>query len=366
MTTSALPLRLSLEAPRRLAAGTLFVRGTPRLREAVRIRLHDGQGTTGLGEALPLPGYSRDDADTAFAVLTELADKTLEVPREASGIAQIAATLAPFDAALVRAPSARFALECALLDLLSRRAGQSAAAWLAKGRQSRALQPVAVSVLLPDDEAGAVATAAQAAARGHTVLKLKVARADRSAAQEMALLGAVRAAADAAAPGAVRLRLDANGEMDPATLQQRLAAWSTFGIELIEEPLAGDALLALPALPLPWAADESLADPTRTAALLALPRYRGPAALVLKPAMLGLLRCFGLAEAAAARRLGVIVTHSLDGDLGFAAACALAQALPQPPWPCGLAPHAGLRRTVAPQAWLPVPTGLGLGVPDWD
>lgn len=351
-------LRLHLGTPWRAPAGTLVVRGTPRVREAVRIRLTDEQGTSGLGEALPLPGYSRDDADTAFRVLGRLAGAVLEVPQGARGLAQIAATLAPFDAALACAPSARFALECALLDLLARRALQSAAAWLAQGR---ALQRVAVSMLLPDDDTLAVAAAAQAVARGHRVLKLKVARADRSATQEMALLAAVRAAAEAAAPGAVRLRLDANGAMDPATLVQRMAGWSAFGVELVEEPLAGEALLALPALPLPWAADESLIEPARAAALLALPRDRRPAALVLKPALLGLARCFELADAAAARGVGVIVTHSLDGDIGHAAACALAQSLPQPPWPCGLALHGGLCRAFEPGPWLPAPAAQGLG-----
>ncbi len=355
-------LRLQLGTPWRAAAGTLRVRGTPRVREAVRIRVVDDEGRAGLGEALPLPGYSRDDADTVFAVLSGMAGTALEAPHAARGVAQIAATLAPFDATLAGAPSARFALECALLDLLARRAGLSAAAWLANGQHGRALQPVAVSVLLPEDDALAVAAAAQAAARGHTVLKLKVARAERRAAQEMRLLAAVRAAADAAAPGAVRLRLDANGALDPATLVQRMSAWSAFGVELVEEPLAGDALLTLPALPLPWAADESLMEPARAAALLALPRERRPAALVLKPALLGLARCFELADAAAARGLGVIVTHSLDGEPGFAAACALAQALPRPPWPCGLAPHAGLRQTADPGAWLPRPTRAGLGI----
>ena len=334
-----------LQPPWRVAAGTITVRGVARPRQAVRIRLLDGQGSVGLGEALPLPGFSRDDADTAHAVLVALTGTPLEVPDEGRALTQIAAALAPLDAALAASVSARFALECALLDLLSRRAGQSAAAWLAEGRR---LQSVPVSMLLPDDETSAVAAATQAAARGHTVLKLKVARADRKPAQEEALLAAVRAAADAATPGAVRLRLDANGEMDPATLMQRLSAWSAFGIELVEEPLAGEALLSMPPLPLPWAADESLADPALAAALLALPPGRGPAALVLKPATLGLLRCLELADAAAARGLGVIVTHSLDGELGFAAAGALAQALRQPPWPCGLAPHAGLHNAQDP------------------
>jgi len=352
-------MRVHLEPPRRVAAGALTVRGELRPRQAVRIRLRDDEGGVGCGEALPLPGFSPDDADTAFAVLAGLAASVLVVPLQAGGVAQIAAALAPFEATLAKAPSARFALECALLDLLARRARQSAAAWLAQGR---ALQPVAVSVLLPEDAADAVAAAGAAARRGHTVLKIKVARADRSAAQEDALLAAIRAAADAAAPGAVRLRLDANGEIDPAALPQRLGAWARWGVELVEEPLAGDALLTLPTLPLPWAADESLADPARADALLALPHGRGPAALVLKPALLGLVRCFELAEAAAAGGAGVIVTHSLDGDLGHAAACALALALPQAPWPCGLARHAGLRHAVDAGPWLSSSTRCGLGV----
>ena len=355
-------MRVQLLPPRRVAAGTLMLRGTARVRQAVRIALCDEEGTCGWGEALPLPGYSRDDAEIAFAVLNEWVDVCWDVPTQAHGITQIAAALAPFDSTLVRSPSAGFALECALLDLLSRRASQSAAAWLAQGRT---LQPVAVSVLLPDDEAGAITAAGDAARRGHTVLKLKVARADRSAAQELALLAAVRAAADAAAPGKVKLRLDANGAMDPATLQQRLAEWAAFGVELVEEPLAGDALLSLPPLPLPWAADESLQEPQRAAALLALPPGRGPAAWVLKPAMLGLVRAMSLAQAAASRGLGVIVTHSLDGDLGHAAACALAQAMPSAPWPCGLAAHPGLVRRRDPGLGLAVPTGLGLGLEGW-
>jgi len=125
-------------------------------------------------------------------------------------------------------------------------------------------------------------------------------------------------------------------------------------------------LLQMPALPLPWAADESLADASLAAALLELPAGRGPSAWVLKPAGLGLARCLVLAAVAAERGLGVIVTHSLDGDLGHAAACALAAALPQPPWPCGLAPHAGLRLPPPALPWLPVPTALGLGVTDID
>ncbi|MDO9073987.1 MAG: enolase C-terminal domain-like protein [Rubrivivax sp.] len=374
-------LALTLDPPWRVPAATLTVRGTPRSRTAVRIRLRDGQGQAGHGEALPLPGYSSDDADAAERALALLAARgALRVPASAaitgaggpgSAAALLDAVLSPDAELLAAAPSARFALECALLDLLARRAGLSAAQWLAQGR---ALQPVPVSVLLPEDSAPAVAAATQAVRAGHRVLKLKIARADRTAAQDHALLAAVRAAADAAAsaeaaasPGAstcpaVLLRLDANGALTPAAAPARLAGLQCHGVEVVEEPVAGANLLALPPLPLRWAADESLADPALAAALLALPAGRRPAALVLKPALLGLARCLVLADAAAARGVGLIVTHAMDGDLGLAVACALAAALPVPPWPCGVAPHAGLRHPAPSRPWLAPPAAVGLFV----
>jgi L-alanine-DL-glutamate epimerase-like enolase superfamily enzyme len=393
VTASRPPLRLRLDAPLRTAAGTVQLRGSPRVRESVRIRLHDELGHVGLGEAMPLPGYSRDDAATAEHVLAALAARVVETGLPVSDEAartpghagargmppglgatgaagpgaaiRLEAALAPWATLLEPSPAARFALECALVDLLARRAGLGAAHWLADGRP---LQAVPVSVLLPDAEVAAIAEAAAAAARGHTVLKLKIARPDRSATEEDALLTAVRAAADAGADGLrpLRLRLDANGALCLDAIVPRLTALRRHGVELVEEPVAGVALLALPPLPLPWAADESLADGALADALFALPPGRRPAALVLKPAQLGLARCLRLADAAAGSGVGVIVTHSLDGDLGHAAACALALALPQPPWPCGLAPHSGLRHPPPAMPWLPLPTGLGLGVPDWD
>ena len=367
------PLRLILDAPWCVAAPTLLVRGTARVRQAVRMRLRDADGTVGLGEALPLPGYNRDDAAIAGRALAAIAARVaaaggLDVPDAAVtgpvAATRLSAALAPYAALLAAAPSARFALECALVDLLARREGVSAAHWLAGGRTP---QRVAVGVLLPDDERGAIAVAAEAAARGHAVLKLKIARSDRTQQQEDALLAAVRAAADEACAGdgrRPRLRLDANGALAPAMAAGRLAALVRHGVELVEEPVAGAALLTLPALPLPWAADESLADPGFAEALLALPPGRRPAALVLKPAQLGLARCLTLADAAATRGIGLIVTHSLDGDLGLAAACALAAALPVPPWPCGLAPHPGLRHPPPAQPWLSAPASPGLGIDD--
>ena len=92
---------------------------------------------------------------------------------------------------------------------------------------------------------------------------------------------------------------------------------------------------------MPIAADESLQDAKERQALLTAPFC---VAWVLKPMLLGLRRArSGAAGAGPGSR--VVITHAFDGPVAHAAACELAFSLPQAPWACGLAPHAGL------QAW---------------
>ncbi|MFO0761120.1 MAG: enolase C-terminal domain-like protein [Byssovorax sp.] len=98
--------------------------------------------------------------------------------------------------------------------------------------------------------------------------------------------------------------------------------------------------------PVPWAADESLADPAEATLLL---DQRTAAAVVLKlPVLGGLLPARDLALRAQERGLGVVVTHFFDGPIGLAAAAELARSLPAPPLACGLDPHPQL------SAWPPV------------
>ncbi|MBK1716001.1 hypothetical protein, partial [Rubrivivax gelatinosus] len=65
-------MRLELGAVQRVDAGTITLRGSSRTRVALRVRL-TGDGVAGEGEALPLPGFSPDDADGAAAALAAVA-----------------------------------------------------------------------------------------------------------------------------------------------------------------------------------------------------------------------------------------------------------------------------------------------------
>ena len=145
------------------------------------------------------------------------------------------------------------------------------------------------------------------------------------------------------------LRLDANGAFSLAETPERLEQLARLRPELIEEPTGGIGLSTLGPCAIPWAADESLGNEATARAIL---DRGGCAALVLKPANLGLIRCLALATEARQRGLGVIVTHLFDGPIGLATACELALALsrltrhearPAPGvLPCGLALHEAL------------------------
>ncbi len=164
---------------------------------------------------------------------------------------------------------------------------------------------------------------------GCTTAKVKVAEAGQSLADDVARVAAVRAALG---PGG-RVRVDANGGWDLEQARRALDALAPYDLEYAEQPCAGvEDLAALRGRGVLVAADESVRkaeDPLRVAALGAADL------LVLKVAPLGGVRR-ALAVAAACG-LPVVVSSALDTSVGIAAGVALAAALPELPYACGLA-----------------------------
>ncbi len=169
---------------------------------------------------------------------------------------------------------------------------------------------------------------------GCRTAKVKVAdpRADPS--DDEARLEAVR---DALGPDG-RLRIDANGAWDVDTARRLLGRFSRFGLEYAEQPCARTEeladlrrRLAHDGVDVPIAADESIrrsGDPERVVALEAAD------VAVLKVQPLGGVRaCLELAERLA---LPVVVSSALETSVGLAAGLALAAALPDLPYACGL------------------------------
>jgi L-alanine-DL-glutamate epimerase-like enolase superfamily enzyme len=305
---------------------------------AVWLTLRDDEGRVGRGEACPMPGRSIDDAATSKAAL-ELAAPALagvSIDARAAVAEQIARALAPFDAALEATPTARFALETALLDLAARERRVPIAELLGGPRPYHS---VAMNALVwmrageADDEV--VARARAACDAGARALKIKFpGRDDAAFARGVEAAAAVRAALPD-----VELRVDLAGALALDRVERQLAALAPLGLRYVEQPVAAEALFELGATPVPWCADDSLDRPGAAERLARVPAC---AAFVVKPAFVGLLRARFIAELALSRGIPVVVTHGADGPVGLAAACELALSLSRRPLACGLVPHARL------------------------
>ncbi|WP_028050155.1 o-succinylbenzoate synthase [Cellulomonas sp. URHD0024] len=167
---------------------------------------------------------------------------------------------------------------------------------------------------------------------GCRTAKVKVAEPGQSIADEIARLEAVR---DALGPsGAIRVDANAAWDVDTAVARLRVLDRAAGGLEYAEQPVPTvDDLAALRRRShVPLAADESI---RRAQDPLAVARAQAADVVVLKVQPLGGVRaCLELAEAI---RLPVVVSSALESSIGLAAGIALAAALPELPYACGLA-----------------------------
>jgi O-succinylbenzoate synthase len=183
--------------------------------------------------------------------------------------------------------------------------------------------------------------------------KVKVAEPGQSLADDQARLEAVR---DAIGPGG-RVRIDVNGgwDVDAAVAAIGLLDRAAGGLEYVEQPCARveDLAAVRRAVDVPIAADESIrraVDPYRVRDLEAAD------VAVLKVQPLGGVRaCLRIAEDIG---LPVVVSSALETSVGIAAGVALAAALPELPYACGLATVQLLGSDVVTEPLLPVDGAL--------
>jgi o-succinylbenzoate synthase len=287
-------------------------------RTAVIVAVRSDAGTTGLGEAAPLPEMSIDTVDDTLAACEALSSRlpiTLEVPSHATAIAD----------RITPAPAARFAIETALLSALAQHTRTSVASLMTAMPHAELRNNVVV-----DDEDEALA----AVARGAPCLKIK--------APVPADLDRVRRIARAVGERSpiTRLRIDANRGWPRAQVRTLLASLAHLPVDYVEEPCVdAHRLLAEPLLAR-IALDESLVElaPADLARALGSPHL---GAVVLKPTLLGgFARCLELATQAHTHGVAPVVTHALEGAVGTAACRELARAIGADV-PVGLAPHEG-------------------------
>ena len=193
---------------------------------------------------------------------------------------------------------------------------------------------VAVNATVPAVAAADVPTVL-ARFPGCTTAKVKVAQAGQALRDDVDRVAAVREVLGAAG----RVRVDANGAWSVEQAVAALTALAPYDLEYAEQPCADlDGLAALrralarAGVDVPVAADESVRkaeDPLRVA-------LAGAAdVVVLKVAPLrGVAAALEVAQAV---DLPVVVSSALDTSVGIRAGLALAAALPDLPYACGLA-----------------------------
>ncbi|HET9420450.1 MAG TPA: o-succinylbenzoate synthase [Nocardioides sp.] len=233
-----------------------------------------------------------------------------------------------------------------------------AAPWLRCAEEAAAGDwPVPVRDVVPVN----VTVPAVEAERAHAIVrgggcrtaKVKVAEPGQTLADDEARVEAVR---DALGP-AGRVRIDANGAWDVDDAVTAIIALdrAAGGLEYVEQPCAAveDLAVVRRRVEVPIAADESIrraADPYRVRDLEAAD------IAVLKVQPLGGVRaCLRIAEDIG---LPVVVSSALETSVGIAAGVALAAALPELPYACGLATVQLLTDDVVAAPLLPVDGAL--------
>jgi o-succinylbenzoate synthase len=309
-----------------------------KFRSGFELELRFGDNLVGLGEASPLPNFSTETLEEVEPELANIHPLQTTLP-------QTPAECRPWVEELVhrvncRVASARLAFEGALVDLCSRNLAIPCAELIAQLGTTKATTraELPVSKLLTGTEPTSLLVQARHAwARGYRTLKVKLGPLEDFDRQFDTLV-ALRQGLDST----MRLRLDPNQSWPAQTLARLLARLQSLSPELVEDPVVGSELLSCEASPIPLALDESLLADGLLAQLAPHIARLNIRAVVIKPALHGLLRSVDLAEQAEHLGLDVIITHLFDGPIGHATAVSLALALGTPSRAHGLAPHPGL------------------------
>ncbi len=300
-----------------------------RTREGLLLRIQRSDGSRGLGEASPLPNYSSDSLDDCKRCLTALQlfpDSELCLLRIQEFVNHMPADL----------PAARFAVETALLDLLSQERGESLSELLGGENESASRS----ALIAPERAVGSVSRLRE---RGIHSGKLKV---GRNWTAELATIRAVRETFPS-----FRLRLDVNGAWSLPEALQNLETLRNQNIDFVEQPVQPSKMPNLVGSPVRIAADESMRTKAGRDALGELLGDNALAAIVLKPTVLGgLLACMQHKRWAEEHGVASVASHCFEGAVGTAAVAELAVAITGP-YAAGVDRHDALSHL--PEAHIP-------------
>jgi L-Ala-D/L-Glu epimerase len=277
-------------------AGTFTISRGAKTEAVVVVAEVSQGGATGRGECVPYPRYGETPEATLRAIQATQEALAGGLDREALQ-------------ARMPAGAARNALDCALLDLEARLAGERV--WTLLGRPAPKACTTAYTISLGTPEAMAAATA-RAAHRA--LLKIKL-----GGEGDGERIRAVRNAA----PNS-ELIVDANEAWTETNVAANLAACADAGVTLIEQPLpAGrDEALSRIKRPVAVCADESVHDRASLAGL----RGRYDAVNIKLDKTGGLTEALAMADVARALGFEIMIGCMVATSLAMAPAMLIAQA----------------------------------------
>ena len=276
----------------------VIARGGRSAYEVVWVRLTDGDGIEGWGEASP-SSYYGETAQTVLTVLDTLSEHLPDDPFDLEGAEQ------RFERAVPKNGAARAALSAALHDLVGKRFGQPL--WRLWGLDpTRApLTSFTIGIDTPERVRQKVAEAAE-----YPILKIKL-----GTDHDEDILRTIRAETDKP------IRVDANAGWSREQALDMLPVLKSYGVELLEQPLVPDDLEGIAAVRraspgIPVVVDESCIVATD------IPKVAG----AVDGINIKLAKCGGLREAlrmiatARAHGLLVMVGCMIETSIGITAA----------------------------------------------
>lgn len=327
----------------------------------VLVRILGDDGVEGIGEGTTIGGLSYG-AESPEGI--KLAIDTYIAPLLAAcDLSQIGRTMAKIGKSVIGNHFAKCAIETALLDAKGRRLGLPVSELIGGGRLREGL---AVAWTLASGDTGRDIDEAEAmlAARRHNIFKLKIGK--RAVRADVAHVAAIKQALGDRAS----VRVDVNQAWDEAQADLGMGLLFDAGVDLVEQPIAGDALDAMARLSarhaIPLMADEALHGPRSAFALAQRASARVFAIKIAQSG--GLMGAHAVAQIAQAAGVALYGGTMLEASIGTAASAHLFSTFETLAWGAELFGPLLLTEEIleTPLTYenfeLRVPTGPGLGV----
>lgn len=327
----------------------------------VIVRITDADGVEGIGEGTTIGGLSY--CDESPESIKSAIDVYIGPILQMCDLARVGETMARVARSVRGNHFAKCAVETALLDMAGKRLGVPVSELIGGGRL-RSTLPVAWTLASGDTARDIEEGEAMLDARRHRIFKLKIGK--REVAEDVAHVGAICKAL----AGRASVRVDVNQNWSEAQAVRGMAMLHDVGVELVEQPVARDAMGAMARLTgqqqVPLMADEALSGP-RSAFRIAAASAAGVFAIKIAQSG-GLFPASEVAAIAVASGIELYGGTMLEGGVGTAASAHLFATFPTLTWGTELFGPLLLTQEIlaTPLEYsnfeLAVPEGPGLGI----